>query len=227
MYNPQTSIQAGRVPGKTPKEQDVFAEERIGNEQIRELLRTFGLRTSLIRLKVIDALLVAAQSERRLGVRGVHSQLLDLDIPLSFLSVREVLKRLCVEGVISLGSDKCYSLNPEARAVLEEIIAKADPEAVNGFGCVAVGYLGKRGDQAFAVGAAGRERVLLPLRVGRVVVAAQPPVRHLPPRGGVVTEGVDLDPALNAKRGDDAPQYDHASFRRRPTSIRQQPWRLA
>ena len=56
MYNPQTSIQAGRAPGKTSKEQDVFAEERIGNEQIRELLRTFGLRTSLIRLKVIDAL---------------------------------------------------------------------------------------------------------------------------------------------------------------------------
>ena len=46
MYNPQTSIQAGRAPGKASKEQDVFAEERIGNEQIRELLRTIGLRTS-------------------------------------------------------------------------------------------------------------------------------------------------------------------------------------
>lgn len=39
MYNPQTSVQAGRVPGKTSKGQDVFAEERIGNEQIRELLQ--------------------------------------------------------------------------------------------------------------------------------------------------------------------------------------------
>ena len=56
MYNPQPSIQAGRVPGKAPKGQGIFAEERTGNEQIRELLRTFGLRTSLIRLKVIDAL---------------------------------------------------------------------------------------------------------------------------------------------------------------------------
>ena len=56
--------------------------DRHGNERIRLLLKSFGLRTSLIRLKVIDALLVAAQSERRLGVRGAHSQLLDLDFPL-------------------------------------------------------------------------------------------------------------------------------------------------
>ncbi|AYG45232.1 fe2+ zn2+ uptake regulation protein [Pseudomonas sp. Leaf58] len=118
MYNPQPSIQAGRAPVKTPKEQDVFTDERIGNEQIRELLRAFGLRTSLIRLKVIDALHAADREGRSIGVRGVHAQLELLDIPLSFLSVREVLKRLCAEGVIQLGSDKCYSLNPQARAVL-------------------------------------------------------------------------------------------------------------
>ena len=57
---------------------------------------------------------------RSIGVRGVHAQLEQLDIPLSFLSVREVLKRLCTEGVIELGNDKCYSLNPQARAVLEQ-----------------------------------------------------------------------------------------------------------
>jgi Fe2+ or Zn2+ uptake regulation protein len=92
--------------------------ERHGNERIRLLLKSFGLRTSLIRLKVIDALLVAAQTDRRLGVRGVHSQLLDLDVPLSFLSVREVLKRLCAEGVITFNADKSYSLHPQAAAVL-------------------------------------------------------------------------------------------------------------
>ena len=92
--------------------------ERQGNERIRLLLKSFGLRTSLIRLKVIDALLVAAQNDRRLGVRGVHSQLLDLDIPLSFLSVREVLKRLCAEGVVTFNPDKSYSLHPQAAAVL-------------------------------------------------------------------------------------------------------------
>jgi hypothetical protein len=99
----------------------VFATpaERGGNEHIRRLLKSFGLRTSLIRLKVIDALLKADHDNRCLGVRGVHSQLLGLDIPLSFLSVREVLKRLCSEGVVTLDPDKNYRLHPRARAVLE------------------------------------------------------------------------------------------------------------
>jgi len=92
--------------------------DRHANERIRVLLKSFGLRTSLIRLKVIDALLSAAESERSLGVRGVHTHLLDLDIPLSFLSVREVLKRLCIEGVITLNPDKSYSLHPQAIAIL-------------------------------------------------------------------------------------------------------------
>ena len=89
-----------------------------GNERIRHLLKCFGLRTSLVRLKVIDALLTTAGSDRRLGVRGMHSHLLALDIPLSFLSVREVLKRLCSEGVVVLNNDKSYSLHPQAEAVL-------------------------------------------------------------------------------------------------------------
>ena len=94
------------------------APEHQGNQRIRHLLKCFGLRTSLIRLKVIDALLTAADNGRSLGVRGVHSHLLELGIPLSFLSVREVLKRLCSEGVITLNSDKSYSLHEEAAKVL-------------------------------------------------------------------------------------------------------------
>ncbi|MBJ2239575.1 MULTISPECIES: hypothetical protein [Pseudomonas] len=94
------------------------APEHQGNQRIRHLLKCFGLRTSLIRLKVIDALLTAAENGRSLGVRGVHSHLLELGIPLSFLSVREVLKRLCSEGVITLNSDKSYSLHEEAAKVL-------------------------------------------------------------------------------------------------------------
>jgi hypothetical protein len=89
--------------------------ERPANEHIRLLLKSFGLRSSLVRLKVLDALLAASQAGKALGVRGVHSHLLRLDVPLSFLSVREVLKRLCDEGVINLDPDKTYSLN--ARAV--------------------------------------------------------------------------------------------------------------
>ncbi|MDD2048379.1 fe2+ zn2+ uptake regulation protein [Pseudomonas putida] len=124
MYNQQQAAIANR-PERKPRQAltvkvDNSETERPGNEHIRELLRSFGLRTSLIRLKVIDALHMADRNGRSIGVRGVHSQLEQLDIPLSFLSVREVLKRLCVEGVISMGNDKCYSLNPEARSILEQ-----------------------------------------------------------------------------------------------------------
>ena len=123
MYNSQLPTDGKPMPQGVSLGQDMAGfgktAERHGNERIRQLLKHFGLRTSLIRLKVIDALLVAAQSERRLGVRGVHSQLLDLDIPLSFLSVREVLKRLCSEGVIVLNPDKSYSLHPEAIGTLQ------------------------------------------------------------------------------------------------------------
>lgn len=124
MYNQQqtaVAIRLERKPRQALAVKVVSGEnERPGNEHIRELLRSFGLRTSLIRLKVIDALHMADRSGRSIGVRGVHSQLEQLDIPLSFLSVREVLKRLCAEGVISMGHDKCYSLNPEARSILEQ-----------------------------------------------------------------------------------------------------------
>jgi Fe2+ or Zn2+ uptake regulation protein len=122
MYNPQVPTDGhspnadsdfgdgARAFGKVPEQ---------GNQRIRHLLKCFGLRTSLIRLKVIDALLTAADNQRTLGVRGVHSHLLELGIPLSFLSVREVLKRLCSEGVITLNADKSYSLHEDAAKVLE------------------------------------------------------------------------------------------------------------
>ncbi|BCT33613.1 fe2+ zn2+ uptake regulation protein [Pseudomonas sp. BNK-6] len=123
MYNPQLPMD-GITVNNTPSLNagaGVFGKnaERNSNERIKQLLKSFGLRTSLIRLKVIDALLTAAQSERSLGVRGVHSHLLELDIPLSFLSVREVLKRLCSEGVLTLNADKSYSLHQQAAAVLD------------------------------------------------------------------------------------------------------------
>lgn len=39
--------------------------ERHSNERIRQLLKSFGLRTSLIRLKVIDALLMLRRTTTR------------------------------------------------------------------------------------------------------------------------------------------------------------------
>ena len=122
MYNSRLPTDGSDAPTGVSRAPDagVFEHtvERHSNERIRLLLKSFGLRTSLIRLKVIDALLTAAESDRSLGVRGLHSQLLDLNIPLSFLSVREVLKRLSSEGVITLNADKSYSLHPQAVAIL-------------------------------------------------------------------------------------------------------------
>ncbi|MCU1747865.1 fe2+ zn2+ uptake regulation protein [Pseudomonas sp. 6D_7.1_Bac1] len=122
MYNSQLPTDGNTAPNSASLNLDAgtFAKnaDRHSNERIRQLLKSFGLRTSLIRLKVIDALLTAAENDQPLGVRGVHSHLLELDIPLSFLSVREVLKRLCSEGVIVLNPDKSYSLHPQATAVL-------------------------------------------------------------------------------------------------------------
>lgn len=109
----QTAIAAQDEP-------PVTQAERAANEHIRLLLKSFGLRSSLVRLKVLDTLLAASQEGKTLGVRGVHSQLLRLDVPLSFLSVREVLKRLCDEGVIDLDSHKTYRLNPRAAAWLDD-----------------------------------------------------------------------------------------------------------
>lgn len=125
MYNSQLPTDGKPAPQGVSLGQGVavFGKpvERHGNERIRQLLKSFGLRTSLIRLKVIDALLSAAENDHPLGVRGVHGHLLELDIPLSFLSVREVLKRLCSEGVIVLNPDKSYSLHPQAAAVLQRL----------------------------------------------------------------------------------------------------------
>jgi len=123
MYNPQVPTDGHSKATDTHFGNDTQAfgnaPEQQGNQRIRHLLKCFGLRTSLIRLKVIDALLTAAANQRPLGGRGVHSHLLELGIPLSFLSVREVLKRLCSEGVITLNADKSYSLHEEAAKVLE------------------------------------------------------------------------------------------------------------
>ncbi|MBA1192756.1 fe2+ zn2+ uptake regulation protein [Pseudomonas entomophila] len=119
MHTPQPSPPVRPSPVKPAIGATHDAQDRVCNERIRELLRVYGLRTSLIRLKVIDALHRAEREGRRIGVRGVHAQLEQLGLPLSFLSVREVLKRLCSEGVIHLGEDKCYALHVQASALLE------------------------------------------------------------------------------------------------------------
>ena len=123
MYNPQVPTEghssAAEASFGSGAQKIGKAPEQQGNKRNPHLLKGYGLRTSLKRLKVIYAMLKAADNQPTLGVRGEHSHLLELGIPLSFLSVREVLKRLCSEGVITLNADKTYTLHEEAAKVLE------------------------------------------------------------------------------------------------------------
>ncbi|MBY8934462.1 MULTISPECIES: fe2+ zn2+ uptake regulation protein [Pseudomonas] len=97
-----------------------FEFDRSANTHIRELLRHFGLRTSLIRFKVINALVVAGRDGHGIGVNGVHTFVESSSPELSFVSVREVLKRLGEEGLIVLGSDKTYRFSSEAMELLQQ-----------------------------------------------------------------------------------------------------------
>ncbi|PNG41201.1 fe2+ zn2+ uptake regulation protein [Pseudomonas asplenii] len=99
-----------------------FEFDRSANTHIRELLRHFGLRTSLIRFKVINALVVAGRDGHGIGVNGVHTFVESSSPELSFVSVREVLKRLGEEGLIVLGSDKTYRFSSEAMELLQQHI---------------------------------------------------------------------------------------------------------
>ncbi|WP_248731911.1 fe2+ zn2+ uptake regulation protein [Pseudomonas sp. MWU13-2517] len=89
------------------------------NHHIREMLRVYGLRTSLFRLKVINALVLATQEERLIGVQGVHAYIEASSSELTIVSVREVLKRLAEVGVIAFQSDRSYRFTTEAWDMLK------------------------------------------------------------------------------------------------------------
>jgi hypothetical protein len=109
-------------PIRTAANQLAFVWDRSSNDHIRELLRVYGLRTSLIRIKVLNALVAATLDGRAVGVRGVHAYLVSLSAGITFVSVREVLKRLCDEGVILLQADKSYRITDEAWAMMKQYL---------------------------------------------------------------------------------------------------------
>lgn len=114
MNNPGTPSLSASRPVGTATGQLAFDPERSPNEPIRQLLRFYGLRTSLIRFKVINALVVATLEGRTIGVRGVYGHVQASSADLSFIGIREVLKRLCEEGLIVFQADKSYRFTDEA-----------------------------------------------------------------------------------------------------------------
>ena len=84
--------------------------DRNTNERIRELLRFYGLRTSLIRLKVIDALRGAAKEKRFIGVHGVHAY---LGLPLVGICRYDIT--LSVSSVASLTASLLRAITPATK----------------------------------------------------------------------------------------------------------------
>ncbi|CAI8988946.1 MULTISPECIES: fe2+ zn2+ uptake regulation protein [Pseudomonas] len=89
------------------------------NRPIREMLHVYGLRTSLFRIKVITALVLATREQRLIGVQGVHAYIEASFSQLTIVGVREVLKRLAEVGVIKIQSDRSYRFTPEAWDMLK------------------------------------------------------------------------------------------------------------
>jgi Fe2+ or Zn2+ uptake regulation protein len=86
------------------------------NEHIHELLQRYGLRSSLLRLKIITILQSVVVQGRSISVRDVHEKLHALE--LTVISIREALKRLSAVGVIVVNLDRTYSLAAEALLML-------------------------------------------------------------------------------------------------------------
>ncbi|WP_025129104.1 hypothetical protein [Pseudomonas sp. PH1b] len=121
MLNSSGSAAAGMPsPLRTLTQRLAIECDRSPNGHIRELLRVYGLRTSLIRFKVLNALIAAALEGRAVSVRGVHAYLGTVSAGMTSARVREVLKRLCAEGVILLQADKNYRINEEAWSILKQ-----------------------------------------------------------------------------------------------------------
>ncbi|MFK0090250.1 fe2+ zn2+ uptake regulation protein [Pseudomonas sp. NPDC090755] len=99
--------------------QPALESDCSANRHIRQMLHAYGLRTSLFRLKVINALVLATQEERGIGVQGVHAYIEASTSPLTTIRVREVLKRLAEVGVIALQPDRNYRFTFEAWEMLE------------------------------------------------------------------------------------------------------------
>lgn len=91
------------------------------NAHIHELFSCYGLKASLLRIKVIDVLFAEAQHGKSVSVREIPER---IEFPgVRLLSVREMFKRLEGVGMVHLNDDKSYSLSQEALEVLQRSTA--------------------------------------------------------------------------------------------------------
>ncbi|WP_181278317.1 transcriptional repressor [Pseudomonas aeruginosa] len=93
---------------------------------VKQMLKEAGLKMSLARLKVIDALWEASGEQGRVPIRTLHRRLSETGTPLSLVSIRQVLGRLVESGLVTLSPGKASwggaagSAAPERRAAANE-----------------------------------------------------------------------------------------------------------
>ena len=78
--------------------------------QCREWLQAVGLRFSMPRLKVVEAL-CGANDEQGVSARELHRQLNEAGEPLSLVSVRQVLRRMEENGLVQTTGRSRYRLS--------------------------------------------------------------------------------------------------------------------
>ncbi|HBN9705166.1 transcriptional repressor [Pseudomonas aeruginosa] len=76
---------------------------------VKQMLKEAGLKMSLARLKVIDALWEASGEQGRVPIRTLHRRLSETGTPLSLVSIRQVLGRLVESGLVTLDAQDVYS----------------------------------------------------------------------------------------------------------------------
>ncbi len=83
------------------------------NQLLKNRLRRAGLRTSLPRLKVLDALRQATQERGGASARALHAELVGAGLPISLAGVRQVICRLSSQGVIAHEAKNRYTFSLE------------------------------------------------------------------------------------------------------------------
>ncbi|MDD0972540.1 fe2+ zn2+ uptake regulation protein [Pseudomonas fontis] len=99
----------------TPISTSAPRTDRSRIESIRELLHHYGLRVTMFRIKVIDILLNASGSQQVVYLDQIRTQ---VGSELSSQKIREVIRRLAFEGVLSISPGNSFDLTVEARSIL-------------------------------------------------------------------------------------------------------------
>ena len=90
------------------------AENGPDSRQCRALLQAVGLRFSMPRQKVVEAL-YGADEDQGISSRELHQQLSEAGEPLSLVSVRQVLRRMEESGMIQATGRSRYRLSVSAQ----------------------------------------------------------------------------------------------------------------